>query len=405
MGLKGKLKKASQIAAAPVRGALQGATDVGYLPTKKTLSGALRGDKSDIAIVGATAALAAVPYAGRAPRAARLVSRSEAGWIRATQGASAVKLRFGAGSFPGEAALAQTSLTSSRSRNVPGKGFYELTLRAGKSPKSVEGQFLRRVGNVSMKEVGREFEAVTRGIKARGIDTVEFTPVSSSRTRMFTGLLESKGLKTKASAPLISRIKTAAQGERGSLDTDKYLDLVRKRFRTSKIPEGVASPIETAIRASKAVPEGHVMAVAARGKTGVTGLVAGAVDVPDTKVRGFASAALSQTKMVRRKSGLLRGFYEKIKDESGLLNFPDRQPDKIRRIKAKVMSAIRSPEPAPSVAKGRIKSSASELRSMEAELTSGGRVTIDRQIELMRRVIKSKPDRVISHVPKKPKGR
>jgi hypothetical protein len=169
-----------------------------YAARQAELPGKIAAIKTELARLDQLGSRSAQALGGKTGNISKIADKlkgGEEGWIRSvdkpktrTPSGIAVpahtQIRFGEGKFPGEGALGEGPLQ---------KGYYEAHLVGGSKPNAVKVPWLVKKGTPG--NVSRPMEALTKGLKARGVDTIEHQPLTQSRSRLFARQLKKAGLK------------------------------------------------------------------------------------------------------------------------------------------------------------------------------------------------------------------
>lgn len=356
MGIRSKLRKAGDIVAAPAVGAYKGLVATGAAPAANTIKGAARGDKSDLAAVGIVAA--GVIPAGRFARGAQVASRAR-GLGLAERAAVAARVAVTKNPvFHGTTKGAAGAIYSEGFKTAGGISYAAKDIRAAANYARTASRLEGGKPAVVVGKLRPGAQGRTIGLGGVGMNDADIIPTPSIKTAM--GVLG--GSILRGARRNLGTAKSRLSSERGSLKYDEYMDKVRSRFK-APAPYTDEQIANIADMAEKGVPKGQnaVIGVAYHGPgwRGASGSAGGSLrvmrakpiaarlgDSPSRRAYLGANDPLerSGSANVRRAMkghGFLRGFYEKVNDESGMIKFPDKESNAIRRIKNSVMDAIK----------------------------------------------------------------
>lgn len=350
MGIRSRLKTAKNIAAAPAVGAYKGLVKTGAAPAVGTFKGALRGDKSDIAVVGATAA-AAIPV-GRFTKFA----------IEGRGLATSERLRVAAQATVTRKPLFHgTNLLSAQKIAKEGFKGTKLPHITNQGPEVAYATPHLKVAVAYAKQAARQTRPERTG-RVFGPARTPAVVVAKATEEAVGAGAGGLAFRNKSLRPARS-ISSRLASERGSLDLGAYMNKVRRRYdnaRKNATLSDIMSVRAQARQAAANVPKGFIFEAttakhvsSAKNATAFSDAGGTMATEAGTATRSIASIRSGQrqkaivagvaidVRMDRgKKQPLLKGFYEQIKSEEGALRFPDKPGNAIRRMRARVMQGI-----------------------------------------------------------------
>lgn len=341
MGLRSRLKKASNIVAAPAVGAYKGLVATGAAPAAKTVKGALRGDKSDLALVGVTA-VSVVP-AARLARGAQIASRARG--LSFTERAS-VAGRVAVTNNPvfhGTTSGAASSIYSEGFKTAQGISYAAKDIKAAANYARTASRLEGGKPAIVVGKMRPGAQGRTIGLGGVGMNDADIIPTPSVKTAM--GILGGSALRNA---------RRTLASERGALSPTQYMKGIRFRYENARTnPGALQATNKLAARAAKAAdrtPDGMIFeattAKIAGSKsrtayTDTTTMNLSRMAAGSQREKSLVAALAVDVRMMRgKKQPLMKGFYEKLQDESGVLKFPDKEDNVIRRVKNKVMKTL-----------------------------------------------------------------